>query len=126
MHLALSITRPIEFRDGTKIDKKSIALYLGGLLHNKTDPRPELNRRIRKAAYGRQKTNIFWTKGTMNKRRKLMIHEAMVATKLMYGLETVAPPAGWDDRIDAAFMKGEGVHEYSFHGLRRHARSNDS
>ena len=67
---------------------------------------PEIKRRIRKAAYGRQKLATFWSKGAMNKRRKLIIHETLIATKLMYGLETLALPKGWEDRIDAAFMKG--------------------
>ena len=75
-------------------------------MENKTDPRPELKRRIRKAAYGRQRLAVFWSNGGLTKRRKLIIHEALVATKLMYGLETAALPKGWEDRIDAAFMKG--------------------
>ena len=106
VQLPTGITRPVRFRDGTPMTKKAVAVYLGGLLHNKTDPRPELKRRIWKAAHGRRKLHVFWTKGTMNKRRKLIIHEAIAASKLMYGLETAALPAGWEDRIDAAFMKG--------------------
>ena len=46
----------IRFQDGTIVPKTDTAEYLGSLLHEKANPRPEIIKRIDAAAYG-SKTN---------------------------------------------------------------------
>ena len=42
----------------------------------------------------------------MCKRKKILIHEALVASKLIYALEAIPIPKPMYDKIDAAYNKG--------------------
>ena len=75
-------------------------------MHEKSDSRPEIKRRIQKAAYARRKLTRFWKKCTIRRIKKIQMYESLIASKLVYGMETLVLPKGWDSKIDAAYLKG--------------------
>ena len=100
-------TKDITFRDGTKLKQVNTADYLGSLLHEEANPRPEIIKRINLAAYGRKKLSDFWGKSKiLNKRDRIRLHEALIASKLLYALEAIPIPKAMYDRIDASYYKG--------------------
>ena len=104
--MSVGKTKDILFKDGTAVPRTTMAEYLGGILQEKADPRMEILKRISKAAYGRNRLNTFWRKTKLSKRKKILIYEALISSKLMYAMETVPIPEGWGDRIDAEYLKG--------------------
>ena len=42
----------------------------------------------------------------MSKRKKILMYEAVVSSKLLYALEATPIPNNYYDKIDAAFFKG--------------------
>ena len=99
-------SRQIKFKNGENVPRTSSATYLGSILNEKTDPRQEINKRICEVAYCRRKLSNLWKRASMNKRQKLLIHEALVASKLLYALEAIPIPDDEYDKIDASYMKG--------------------
>jgi hypothetical protein len=98
--------RTAKFKDGTVAPQTSTALYLGTLLHQTANPRPEIIRRINGAAYVRRKLDLFWRKAELSKRRKVIMYEALISAKMLYALETLPIHQNMYDRIDAAYYKG--------------------
>ena len=70
LQMSVGNTRDILFKDGTPVPRTTTAEYLGGILHEKADPRTEILRRISKAAYGRNRLNVFWKKSALNKKKR--------------------------------------------------------
>ena len=66
--LSAGETTDIYFLDNSKVPRASIAECLGELLHEKTDPRCEIFKRISKAAYGRLKLNTFWRRANLTRK----------------------------------------------------------
>ena len=100
-------SRNIMFKDGTTVPQVNTAEYLGSLLHDEANPRPEIIKRINLAAYGRKKLSDFWSKNKiLNKRDRIKMHEALIASKLLYALEATPIPKAMYDRIDASYYKG--------------------
>lgn len=55
--------RSVKFRDGeTEVFKEDVVEYLGTLLEQEANPRPEIIRRINNAAYVRKTTGILLSK----------------------------------------------------------------
>ena len=98
--------RIIRFKDGTRVTQTSTAIYLGSLLHQTANPRPEIIRRINGAAYVRRKLDVFWRKAAISKKQKVIMYESLISAKLLYALETLPIPQNMYDRIDAAYYKG--------------------
>ena len=86
--------------------KTDTAEYLGSLLHEKANPRPEIIKRINPAARGRRKLDICWRRSNiLNKKDKIKMYEALIASKLLYALEAIPIPEPMYDRIDASYYK---------------------
>lgn len=94
------------FQDGTKVPNTDKAEYLGGYLNEKSDPMMEVNRRIGVAAFARKKLEMFWKRGTVSKRKRLLMYDAIVGSKLTYALHTLPIPERAYKRLDAFYFKG--------------------
>ena len=96
----------IKFRDGTKVSQKKQVKYLGCLLNEKGNPNDELVKRIGECTGTLDKLHVFFRHGNCSARVKLTVYDAVIRSKLMYGLETVALNKTSLKKLDAFQMKG--------------------
>ena len=81
--------RPVQFGDGTAVPIRSDVKDLGSNLNDQGDPAREVNRRIRDCMATLSKLHIFFQHADNTIIRKLMMFNAIIRSKLMYGLETL-------------------------------------
>ena len=53
-----------------------------------------------------KKLDIFWLKTNCNKKRKLLVYNAVITSKLVYGLETLEPTASAEKILNTFQLKG--------------------
>lgn len=63
------------------------AQYLGTGINAKADPAREVNRRLVLARSAEDKLRMFWREGKVSQKWKILMFNAIVGTKLIYGLE---------------------------------------
>ena len=81
----------VRMRDGTIIKPMDEVNYLGCQLNNKADGIKEV-KRIADCLVVLKKLDIFWRHGNASLKRKIQVQEAVINTKLMYGLESLQLP----------------------------------
>ena len=79
--------KKVRFKDGTHVAQTSTALYVGTLLYQTANRRPEVIRRLNGAADVRRKLDLSWRKAALSTRRKVIMYEALVSAKLLYALD---------------------------------------
>ena len=79
---------------------------MGTLLTDTNDNHAELNNRIAETTATANKLKIFWQKAKTDVKWKLQVFDAIVRSKLLYGLECVQLTQVEQDRVDAYQMKG--------------------
>ena len=77
------------FFNGEDVPEADKTEYLGGTINAKADPMIEINKRLAGAWYVWQKLKDFWRDGLLSKREKILIYDALVSSKLLYGLHTL-------------------------------------
>ena len=104
--LSINRAHQVYFWDGNAVPVVNKAEYLGGMLNTKADPSMEVNRRIGAAGAAWRKLQEFWKKGTPTRRNKLLYYDALISSKLVYGLKTLALTDEHLDKLNAFFYKG--------------------
>ena len=79
----------IRFKNGTRVPQHNLVKYLGCMINDKGDPRKEVSKRISECMVILQKLDPCWKHIENPTRWKLLIFDAIVRSKLMYGLESV-------------------------------------
>jgi hypothetical protein len=69
--------------------RKTQAKYLGGLLSDTVDNKKELACRLADVNSTANKLKLFWTKAQTTIKWKLKVFDAILGSKLLYGLETI-------------------------------------
>ena len=95
----------LKFEDGTNVPRKTKATYLGTILTDSAEFRTEVNNRMADATTAANKLKLFWNKADTTMKWKLQAFNAIVRSKLMYGLETIQLPQVILNRLDAFQMK---------------------
>ena len=90
--------------DEVPVDKK--AEYLVVSMNAKADPAIEVNRRFANARYTWTKLRTFWTQGELSFRDKLLIYDALIGSKLTYGLHVLPLREDLMSKLDAFFYRG--------------------
>ena len=91
----------IKFSNGTEVPTESEAMYLGCTINDTKDARRELSERMRICNVIWRKLGILWKQSNCTKAFKLRVYDAVVRTKLLYGLDRRAKsearriPATW-------------------------------
>jgi len=96
----------ITYQNGELVPRKTKAIYLGTLLTDTNDHHAEINNRIAECTTTANKLKLFWNKANTTIKWKLQVFDAIVRSKLLYGLETVQLTQNEKLRIDAHQMKG--------------------
>lgn len=97
----------VEFLDGEQVIGVTKANYLGNLLFEKLDPAKELNKKFVECNITWQRLERIWNKNRHDKDKKwkLLVFEAVINAKLLYGLETVKLNDTAIKKIDAFYIR---------------------
>ena len=78
----------IHFKDNTKVPKVRLATYLGCNIGIKTNNREELSKRFANTMITMKKLDLFWRHSSCDTAIKIYTAEAVLRSKLLYGLES--------------------------------------
>ena len=104
--IAVNRCTQVLFQDGTPVPRATTAEYLGGLLNTKADPVIEVNRRIGAAGAVWRTLQEFWRKGKPSRRKRISFYDALIVSKLTYGIHTLPLTDAHLTKLDAFVYKG--------------------
>jgi len=87
--------------DGSKISADEEMTYLGATVTSDGRTGRELTRRVGMAKRSFLELSRVWTHSALGRKRRTEIFNALISTKLMYGLTTTVMPAADRSRLDA-------------------------
>jgi len=96
----------VKFQDGEVVKKSESAEYLGVLLNTKAAIEEELETRIRKAAITWKKLKPYWRRSVASKRTKLLMYNALIRSKIIYGLESAELKQSGLQKLNTFQLKG--------------------
>ena len=99
-------TNHIHFQDGTTMKKASEVTYLGGSLTKDVQPKVEIQNRIRMVMQAVRSLEGLWKHTSCSVKWKVNVYNAVVVSKLLYGLETVQMPPSVMKDLDVFQMRG--------------------
>ena len=106
--VALSInsgTAP-KFANGERVHQSSSTIYLGACINDRDDPRQDVNLRLGACFALLNKLDFFWRKSNCSTKFKLNVFDAVIRSKLVYGLEAVQLTPSLMKKLDAIQFKG--------------------
>ena len=104
--LKLNSQEGIKFGDGKAVPSEKAAIYLGAEIRADNIIRTEIQRRMATCIVTWNKLHLFWRHSNTPIRTKLIVFDAVVRSKLVYGLETVRMTTAQLNRINAFQLKG--------------------
>ena len=104
--LAYNARSSIRFKSGERMTCVQETTYLGASVSKRVDPRQEIRRRISATMVIFKKLDIFWLKTNCNKKWKLLVYDAVITSKLLYGLETLEPTESAGKLLNTFQLKG--------------------
>ena len=96
----------IKFKDGTRLQKVEEAVYLGVTLNNKLNMQKEIQKRISNTMIIWKRLGEFWKNCNCTKKDKLHVYQAVIKTKLLYGLESAQLTQGMINKLNTFQLKG--------------------
>eukprot|EP00975_Prorocentrum_lima_P058079 12181543-Prorocentrum_lima.AAC.1 len=97
---------PVHFVDGSAVPVVDEAKYLGCVLNDRTDPRRELRIRMSLCITVWKKLDTFWLHSDCPVPFKLLVYDAVVRSKLLYGLESLQFTQCQMQMLDTFQLKG--------------------
>ena len=105
-YIAYNCQGAVTFKNGEHMRHTTEAVYLGASISNNHDPKHEIRRRISSTMPVLKKLDIFWLKTDCSKKWKLLVFNAVICSKLLYGLETLEPTETAGRLLDTFQLKG--------------------
>ena len=99
-------TADVHFADGTKVTKREEVKYLGCILNMRADTSSEVKSRISTCMAIMQKMDLFWRKAECPIKWKILVFDAVIRSKLLYGLETAMLTDSAQRRLNVFQLKG--------------------
>ena len=96
----------VRFVNRDVVPRKTKATYLGAILTDTNDNHAEVNNRIADCIATANRLKVFWNKAANTVKWKLQVYDAIIRSKLLYGLETIQLTRGEQNRLDAFQQKG--------------------
>ena len=96
----------MKFGDGKKLSPIGEVKYLGCVLNSRGDGGKEVSGRIANCTVILKKMHLFFYGSNCSVRQKLIAYNAVIRSKLMYGLESSMLNTSVLSRLDAFQMKG--------------------
>jgi hypothetical protein len=94
------------YSDGKAVPESTSTVYLGSSMNTKADPGEEVKRRIAGARYVWQKLKDFSRFGHISGREKILIYNALIGSKLLYGLHVLPVKDEYMQKLDAFHLQG--------------------
>jgi len=104
--LSMNGRNRIRFLDGTAVPHAEEITYLGGSLTSNISTANEVSNRISAAMATWKKLDVFWKQAQCSTGNKIGIFDAVVKSRLLYGLETLEIPKSQMSRLEAFHLKG--------------------
>ena len=105
-YISYNFNANIHFQDGTPMPQVTTAVYLGANITKHIDPKTEIKRRISMTMPILKKLDIFWSKTKCCNAWKIQVLNAVVVSKLIYGLETLELTEGVANMLNTTQLKG--------------------
>ena len=105
-YLAFGGAGPVRFADGNKVERKTEVEYLGCMLNIKGDPSKEIAHRITDSMLTLSRLHMFFRHGDLSLKNKMIVYNAVIRTKVIYGLESIALNKDACKKLDAFYLKG--------------------
>ena len=96
----------IQFKNGTKVPLHNQVKYLGCFLNHKGDPIKEVRKRMAECMGTFNKLEIYWKKGKDTVKQQIIVWDAVIRAKLLYGLESVQINDQLKQQLNAFQQKG--------------------
>ena len=96
----------IHFADGTRIKHKQEVRYLGCMLNMRADTTQEIRGRISTCMAIMKKLDLYWLHARCPVKWKVLVLDAVIRSKLLYGLETATLSDASQRKINAFQLKG--------------------
>ena len=94
------------FADGSKVPSQAETMYLGGLVSKHFDVRKEITNKIAACFGVLTKLNEFWFRSSCPAKFKIDVFDAVVRSKLVYGLEGTQIPKYLENKLNVFQLKG--------------------
>jgi hypothetical protein len=92
--------------NGDKLQNLEEAIYLGTAVTKKVDPLKEMQRIISMTMPILKKLYLFWKDAQCNKKLKILVYQAVITTKLLYGLEALCPCVSTTEKLNTFQLNG--------------------
>ena len=104
-YIAYNCGGAVRFKKGEKM-KCEETTYPGASITKPMDPRHEIRKRISATMAGLKKLDVFWFNANCNKKSKMLAYNAVMVSKLLYGLESVEPTDATGSLVKKFQLKG--------------------
>ena len=106
VYITMNCTATIRFDSGDLMKKTEETTYLGSVMTRKHLTRKELEARLGAAMQTVKRLRIFFKKSQCSSAWKLQVYNAVILSKLLYGLETLELIDSLRTRLDAFQIRG--------------------
>ena len=104
--LTTSLNADIQFADGTPVKKKPEVTYLGCQLNQYTNITQEISKRIAQCMTILKRLDIFWRHCDLTVSFKINVLDAVIRSKLLYGIDSAQLTPSHQRRIEVFQLKG--------------------
>ena len=105
-YIAYNCQGEVRFRNGDLMASTNEAKYLGAYITQTINPKHEIRKRISAAMAILKKLDIFWLKTQCSKKWKLLVYNAVITSKVLYGLETLEPTESASKLLNTFQLRG--------------------
>ena len=105
-HLQFNSIERVIFSDGTLVPTVKEAKYLGCWLNDKGDPLREFRQRRQECLTTWNKLEVYWKHANTPDYKKIQVYDAIIKSKLLYGLDSVSINDTLRRQLDVFQMKG--------------------
>lgn len=96
----------IAFTDGMELTKGKQTLYLGNEINDKANLNLEITNKMHEVRKTWYKMREYWKAKDASKKWQIIIYDAVIRSKLLYGLETVQLTEAMAKKLNAFQMRG--------------------
>ena len=104
--IAFNCQGQLRFQNGEPMTCSNDVTYLGMSVTQRVDPKHEIRKRISSTMAVLKKLDIFWLKAQCSKKWKLTVYNAIITSKVLYGLETLEPTQATAKLLNTFQLKG--------------------
>ena len=124
--LGMNSLGSVQYIDEGLMPTAERASYLGTNTSAKGNPHFEISTRIINTTTTLNKLDMFWKKAPVSTTWKMRVHDAVISSKLLYGLGSASLTNAEYERLDSFQIKGGKFGNKTFIPLAHKQRSGDA